>query len=103
MLIEHIADSAATRQWRQLGARSFAEARGHMVSLMRAQVGFAAAVGHARLRLSRLELMGHAGRTAGRHARGTTAHTSPTVYEQVRGGPLGAGGGRAGFAGGGML
>ena len=73
------------------------------VATMRRRVGFAAAVAHARLRLSRLQLMGHEGRTAARAVRPADAHTSPTVFEQARGAPLGAGGGRAGFAGGGML
>ena len=39
-----------------------------MISTLRSQVGFAAAVAHARLRLSRLELIGGSGRTAGRYA-----------------------------------
>jgi hypothetical protein len=38
-----------------------------MISTLRSQVGFAAAVAHARLRLSRLELIGGSGRTAGRY------------------------------------
>ena len=63
----------------------------------------------ARLRLSRLELSRahwagfrpHA-RTSGRYASAARAFISPTAFEQTRGGALGAGGGRVGFAGGGL-
>ena len=48
----------------------------------------------ARLRLSRLELIGTSGRTAGRYASAARAFISPTAFEQARGGALGAGGGR---------
>ena len=58
---------------------------------------------HARLRLSRLELIGGSGRTAGRYASAARAFFSPTAFEQARGGALGAGGGRVGFAGGGLF
>jgi len=58
---------------------------------------------HARLRLSRLELIGGSGRTAGRYASAARAFISPTAFEQARGGALGAGGGRVGFAGGGLF
>ena len=102
-LIEQCAGSAAAREWRSIGARTQQEYYAFAVSLLRRRVGFAAAVAHARLRLSRLQLMGHEGRTAARAARPADAHVSPTVFEQVRGAPLGAGGGRAGFAGGGMI
>jgi hypothetical protein len=44
------------------------DARSFMISTLRSQVGFATAVAHARLRLSRLELIGGSGRTAGRYA-----------------------------------
>ena len=75
-----------------------------MISTLRSQVGFAAAVAHARLRLSRLELIGGSGRAAGRYASAAArAFISPTAFEQARGGALGAGGGRAGFAGGGLF
>ena len=77
-----------------------------MISTLRSQVGFAAAVAHARLRLSRLELViGGSGRTsAGRYASAARAFISrPTAFEQARGGALGAGGGRVGFAGGGLF
>ena len=53
--------------------------------MMRSQVGFAAAVAHARLRLSRLELIGGSGRTAGRYASAARAFISPTAFEQARG------------------
>ena len=77
------------------------DARSFMISTLRSQVGFAAAVAHARLRLrlSRLELIGGSGRTAGRYASAARAFISPTAFEQARGGALGAGGGRVGFAG----
>ena len=55
------ASSSAQRQWRSLGARSMLDARSFMISTLRSQVGFAAAVAHARLRLSRLELIGGSG------------------------------------------
>ena len=80
------------------------DARSFMISTLRSQVGFAAAVAHARLRLSRLELIGGSGRTAGRYASAARAFISPsTAFEQARGGALGAGGGRVGFAGGGLF
>ncbi len=55
---------------------------------LRSQVGFAAAVAHARLRLSRLELIGGSGRTAGRYASAARAFISPTAFEQARGGEM---------------
>ena len=82
---------------RSLGARSMLDARSFMISTLRSQVGFAVAVAHARLRLSRLELIGGSGRTAGRYASAARAFFSPTAFEQARGGALGAGGGRVGF------
>ena len=58
-----------------------------MISTLRSQVGFAAAVAHARLRLSRLELIGGSGRTAGRtYASAARAFISPTAFEQARAG-----------------
>ena len=66
VLLAQAASSSAQRQWRSLGARSMLDARSFMISTLRSQVGFAAAVAHARLRLSRLELIGGSGRTAGR-------------------------------------
>ena len=73
------------------------------------KAGFAA-VAHARLRLSRLELIGGSGRTAGRYASGAARafNISPTAFEhkqarRPRGGALGAGVGRVGFAGGGLF
>ena len=57
--------------------------------MMRSQVGFAAAVAQARLRISRLELIagliGGSGRTAGRYASAARAFISPTAFEQARG------------------
>ena len=55
-LIGQSASSAAQRHWRMLGTRSMSEARAWMLSVMRQQVGFAAAIAHApdaRLRRSR--------------------------------------------------
>ena len=104
ILLAQAASSSAQRQWRSLGARSMLDARSFMISTLRSQVGFAAAVVHARLRLSRLELIGGSGRTAGRYACAARAFISPTAFEQARGGALGAGGGRVlGFAGGGLF
>ena len=64
------ASSSAQRQmWRSLGARSMLDARSFMISTLRSQVSFAAAVAHSRLRLSRLELIGCSGRTLWPHRR----------------------------------
>ena len=52
------------------------DARSFMISTLRSQVGFAAAVAHARLRLSRLEIIGGSGRTAGRYASAARAFIS---------------------------
>ena len=98
-LISQSASSAAQRHWRTLGSRSVTDARAWMVSLMRQQVGFAAAIAHARLRLSRLELIGHTGRVAGRSSTAPTAFLSQTMWERHSGGALGRGGGRAGGMG----
>ena len=103
VLLAQAASSSAQRQWRSLGDRSMLDARSFMISTLRSQVGFAAAVAHARLRLSRLELIGGSGRTAGRYASAARAFISPTAFEQARGVALGAGGGRVGFAGGGLF
>ena len=63
------------------------DARSFMISTLpwtlRSQVGFAAAVAHARLRLSRLELIGGSGRTAGRYASAASAFISPTAFEHT--------------------
>ena len=67
------------------------DARSFMISTLRSQVGFAAAVAHvpvSRLRFSRLELIGGSGRTAGRYASAARAFISPTAFEQARGGAL---------------
>ena len=63
------AQASAQRQWRLLGARSMLDARSFMISTLRSQCGFAAAISHARLRLLRLELIGGSGRTAGQTTR----------------------------------
>ena len=91
ILLAQAASSSAQRQWRSLevpllnevyfslGARSMLDARSFMISsTLRSQVGFATAVAHARLRLSRLELIGGSGRgTAGRYASAARAFISP--------------------------
>ena len=69
--------ASAQRQWRSLGARSMLDARSFMISTLRSQVGFAAAVAHARLRLSRLELIGGSGRTAAPPGAGRYAYSVP--------------------------
>ena len=104
VLIEQMATSAAQREWRSIGARSLTEARGYLMCSIRRQVSFTAAVAHARLRLTRLELIGHSGRSAGRYASAAAvALVSPTAFEMARGGPMGGGGGRAGGMGGGRF
>jgi hypothetical protein len=99
VLLVQAASSSAQRQWRSLGARSMLDARSFMISTLRSQVGFATAVAHARLRLSRLENIGG----SGRYTSAARAFISPTAFEQAQGGPLGAGGGRVGFARGGLF
>ena len=98
-LIGQSASSAAQRHWRMLGTRSMSEARAWMLSVMRQQVGFAAAIAHARLRLSRLERIGHSGRIAGRSGAVTAPFLSQTMWERHGRSPLGGGGGRAGAMG----
>lgn len=102
ILIERCAASAAQRHWRTLGTRSITEARAFMTSIMRRQISFAAAMAHARLRLSRLERIGHSGRIAGRIGGVTAPFLSQTVWEQFNGGMLGGGGGRSGGMGPGL-
>ena len=102
-LIGQSASSAAQRHWRMLGTRSMSEARAWMLSVMRQQVGFAAAIAHARLRLSRLERIGHSGRIAGRSGAVTAPFLSQTMWERHGRGPLGGGGGRAGAMGPGLF
>ena len=86
-----------------LGSRTMTDARAWMISMMRQQVGFAAAIAHARLRLSRLEPIGHAGRVAGRSGAATVPFLSQTMWERHGRGPLGGGGGRAGAMGPGLF
>ena len=102
VLIGQCASSAAQRQWRMLGSRTMTDARAWMISMMRQQVGFAAAIAHARLRLSRLERIGHAGRIAGRSGAVTAPFLSQTMWERFGRG-LGGGGGRAGGMGPGLF
>ena len=70
-----------------------------MVSVMRRQVSFTAAFAHARMRLARLERVGHAGRIAGRVGAVPAPFVSPTMWERHARGALGGGGGRAGAMG----
>ena len=71
LLAQAASSSSAQRQmWRSLGARSIYHLARRVVLhdldaalSLRSQVGFAAAVAHARLRLSRLELIRGSGRT----------------------------------------
>ena len=59
VLLAQAASSSAQRQWRtSLGARSMLDARSFMISTLRSQVDFAADVAHARLRVSRIKLIG---------------------------------------------
>ena len=100
------ASSSAQRQWRSLGARSMLDARSFMISTLRSQVSFAAAVAHSRLRLSRLELIGCSGRTLWPHRRPLRVCRARLHFaDRLRAGAgrrsgRGAGGGRVGFAGG---
>ena len=81
-----------------------AECRSNIVSLHRRKLSFGVALAHARLRLSRLEIVAHAGRVTTRNAAEFGDDVfSPTTYAVLSGLPLGAGGGRAGFRGGGPL
>ena len=103
--------SGAQRQWRSIGARSMLDARSFMISTLRSQVSFAAAIGPLRKPASASHVLSssrHRGLqksrcTAGRYASAARAFISPTAFEQARGGALGAGGGRVGFAGGGLF
>jgi hypothetical protein len=99
-LLGQLATSAANRQWRSMGTRNVTEARAFILSIARRRMSFAAAVAKARLRLSRLEMIGQAGRVAGRHASSLVPSiVSPTIFMQESRGALGGGGGRAGFMG----
>ena len=65
-----LASTSGTAYGRKPAPTSMLDARSFMISTLRSQVGFATAVAHARLRLiSRLELIGGSGRSAGRHVR----------------------------------
>jgi hypothetical protein len=93
-LIEQIADSAAQREWRSMGARSLMDARAYFVARMRRQMSFTAAISHARMRLRRLESIGHAGRTAGRRACSRAGLlASATAFDMGRGAVITRGGG----------
>ena len=102
-LCDAIAAETAQRSWRQLGAHTRTEAYSAIAGYVRARVGFSAAHAHARLRLSRIERVGHSGRTAGLMGEGgADALASPTAYDMGRN-RLGGGGGRAApFGGGGF-
>ena len=80
-----------------------AEARGRLGSL-RARCGVLLALTRDQLcTVPVKKLIGGSGRAAGRYASAARAFISPTAFEQARGGALGAGGGRVGFAGGGLF
>ena len=87
------------------------DARSFMISTLRSQVSFAAAIGPLRKPASASHVLSssrHRGLqksrcTAGRYASAARAFISPTAFEQARGGALGAGGGRVGFTGGGLF
>ena len=68
------------------------EAKSHIMADVRRRVSFAAVIAHARVRLSRLELIGHTGRTALRHS-STAADSliSASIFE-MNTGPTGRGG-----------
>ena len=80
------------------------DARSFMISTLRSQVGFAAAV--ARMPVSASHVSSSSGALAAPPAV-THLPREPsfrqTAFEQARGGALGAGGGRVGFAGGGLF
>ena len=99
-LIDNAAASLAQREWRSIGARSLAECKAVNKQRMRRRVSFVTAHAHARLRLSRLDIIAHGGRSASRHAAfGASSLTSPTAYEAATAGALGRGGGRVGTRG----
>ena len=62
-----------------------------MVGVMRRQVSFTAAFAHARMRLARLERVGHAGRIACRVGAVPAPFISPTMWERHARGALGGG------------
>ena len=104
-LLEAAASSAAQRSWRSMGARTMQEAKAALLRMFRVQMSFTAARSHARLRLTRLELIGHAGRAATQYASSGAAANLVTAeeWEMGQGGILGGGGGRVGSRGGGPL
>ena len=83
-LLDAIATSSAQRQWRTLGTRTVGEARAYFVSTTRRRVSFHAALGHARLRLGRLQGLGFEGRRADRTAYGRThTHVSAAGFDRA--------------------
>ena len=83
-LLDAVATSSAQRQWRMLGTRTVGEARAYFISVVRRRVSFAAAVAHARLRLGRLESLGHEGRRADRFTAGRThTHVSAAGFDRA--------------------
>ena len=101
-LLEAAASSAAQRSWRSMGARTMQEAKAALLRMFRVQMSFTAARSHARLRLTRLELIGHSGRAATQYASSGAAANLVTAeeWEMEQGGILGGGGGRVGSRGG---
>ena len=102
-LLMAAASSFAERQWRMAGARSVTEARAFYAGMLRRQWGFVAAREHARMRLGRLERLGHAGRVAQRYGSADGASLASMANYQRGLDGLGAGGGRSGFEGGGRM
>ena len=81
-----------------MGARSLMDARAYFVARVRRQMSFTAAIAHARIwarmRLRRLESIGHAGRTAGRRACSRAGLlASATAFDMGRGAVITRGGG----------
>ena len=84
-LVDAIATSSAQeRQWRSLGTRTVGEARAYFVSVVRRRLSFTAAVAHARMRLARLQDLGHEGRRADRTAPSRThTHVSAAGFDRA--------------------
>ena len=111
LLAQAASSSSAQRQmWRSLGARSILlDARSFMISTLRSHCALRSASPRPlRMHASASRVSSSSGALAarapaGRYASAARAFISPTAFEQARGGALGAGGGRVGFAGGGLF
>ena len=69
-LLDIVADLASKKAWRQLGARSVAEARGYFVQQLRRSWGLTAVRAFARHRLRRVQFVGAERRPRAVQARG---------------------------------